>query len=54
MEAERQGVKVAKRQEGELAHRVLPGMAERGYGRIINVASLAGYAAGSAGQLSEP
>lgn len=33
----------------ELAHRVLPGMAERGYGRIINVASLAGYAAGSAG-----
>jgi short-subunit dehydrogenase len=33
----------------ELAHRVLPGMVERGYGRIINVASLAGYAAGSAG-----
>ncbi|KDA03392.1 SDR family NAD(P)-dependent oxidoreductase [Hyphomonas oceanitis] len=33
----------------ELAHKVLPGMAERGYGRIINVASLAGYAAGSAG-----
>ena len=33
----------------ELAHRVLPGMAERGYGRIINVASLAGYAPGSAG-----
>lgn len=33
----------------ELTHRVLPGMAERGYGRIINVASLAGYAAGSAG-----
>lgn len=33
----------------ELAHRLLPGMAARGYGRIINVASLAGYAAGSAG-----
>lgn len=33
----------------ELTHRVLPGMAARGYGRIINVASLAGYAAGSAG-----
>ncbi len=33
----------------ELAHRVLPGMTERKYGRIINVASLAGYAAGSAG-----
>lgn len=33
----------------ELTHKVLPGMAERKYGRIINVASLAGYAAGSAG-----
>jgi len=33
----------------ELAHRLLPGMAARKYGRIINVASLAGYAAGSAG-----
>lgn len=33
----------------ELTHKVLPGMAERGYGRIINVASLAGYAPGSAG-----
>lgn len=33
----------------ELTHRLLPGMAERGFGRIINVASLAGYAAGSAG-----
>lgn len=33
----------------ELTHRVLPGMAERGFGRIINVASLAGYAPGSAG-----
>jgi uncharacterized protein len=33
----------------ELAHKVLPGMAERRYGRIINVASLAGYSAGSAG-----
>lgn len=26
----------------ELAHRVLPGMRERGYGRILNVASLSG------------
>ncbi|MFN7180791.1 SDR family NAD(P)-dependent oxidoreductase [Hyphomonas sp.] len=33
----------------ELTHRLLPGMAARGFGRIINVASLAGYAAGSAG-----
>ena len=33
----------------ELTHRVLAGMAERKYGRIINVASLAGYAPGSAG-----
>ena len=27
----------------ELAHRVLPGMSERRFGRILNVASLAGY-----------
>jgi uncharacterized protein len=33
----------------ELTHRLLPGMAERRFGRIINVASLAGYAPGSAG-----
>jgi short-subunit dehydrogenase len=33
----------------ELTHKVLPGMAERGFGRIINVASLAGYVSGSAG-----
>lgn len=33
----------------ELTHRLLPGMAARGFGRIINVASLAGYTAGSAG-----
>lgn len=33
----------------ELAHRVLPGMVERRFGRIVNVASLAGLAPGSAG-----
>ncbi len=33
----------------ELTHRLLAGMAARKFGRIINVASLAGYAAGSAG-----
>lgn len=33
----------------ELTHRLLPGMAARRFGRIINVASLAGYAPGSAG-----
>ncbi|MEO0466827.1 MAG: SDR family oxidoreductase [Pseudomonadota bacterium] len=31
----------------ELTHKVLPGMAERRFGRIINVASLAGYTPGS-------
>jgi len=33
----------------ELAHRLLPGMQQRGWGRIINVASLAGIIPGSAG-----
>ncbi|MEW5981378.1 MAG: SDR family oxidoreductase [Acidobacteriota bacterium] len=33
----------------ELTHRLLPGMIDRGYGRIINVASLAGLVPGSAG-----
>ncbi len=33
----------------ELTYRFLPGMIERGYGRIINVASLAGLVPGTAG-----
>lgn len=33
----------------ELAWRLLPGMRSRGHGRIINVASLAGYVPGTAG-----
>lgn len=33
----------------ELAWRLIPAMRERGYGRIINVASLAGHAPGTAG-----
>jgi short-subunit dehydrogenase len=33
----------------ELAHRVMPGMVERGWGRIVNVASLAGLLPGVAG-----
>ncbi|HEV2538249.1 MAG TPA: SDR family oxidoreductase [Frateuria sp.] len=33
----------------ELAWRLLPGMRERGYGRIVNIASLAGHVPGSAG-----
>lgn len=33
----------------ELTHKVLPGMVERRFGRIVNVASLAGLVPGSAG-----
>jgi len=33
----------------ELAHKVLPGMIERRFGRIVNVASLAGLVPGAAG-----
>ncbi|MCI4643940.1 MAG: SDR family oxidoreductase [Hyphomonadaceae bacterium] len=33
----------------ELVHKLLPGMSERNYGRIVNVASLVGYTPGSAG-----
>ncbi len=33
----------------ELVHRLLPGMQERGYGRIINVASVAGIMPGTRG-----
>ena len=33
----------------ELVHKLLPGMAERNFGRIINVASLVGHLPGSAG-----
>lgn len=33
----------------ELTHKVLPDMVEHGFGRIINVASLAGYTPGSTG-----
>jgi len=33
----------------ELAYRLLPAMQERGYGRIVNIASLAGLIPGSAG-----
>lgn len=34
----------------ELCHRFLPGMRERGHGRIINVSSLAGHVPGPSGQ----
>ncbi len=37
-----------------LAHAVIPGMVERGRGKIINVASLAGFAPGAAGHSLYP
>jgi len=42
-------MQVMMRAPAELAHRVLPGMVERRFGRIVNVASLAGLVPGSAG-----
>jgi short-subunit dehydrogenase len=38
----------------ELAHKVLPGMVERRFGRVVNVASLAGLVPGSAGHTLYP
>lgn len=43
-------MQVLMRAPTELCHRLLPAMRERGFGRIINVASLAGHVPGSAGQ----
>jgi short-subunit dehydrogenase len=37
-----------------LAHAVIPGMVERGWGRIVNVASLAAFAPGAAGHSLYP
>ncbi|QNK01042.1 SDR family NAD(P)-dependent oxidoreductase [Dyella telluris] len=42
-------IRVLMTAPAELAWRLLPGMRERGHGRIVNVASLAGHVPGSAG-----
>src|SRR4051812_34613285 len=48
-EDQRAFIQVMMTAPAELAHRVLPGMVHRGFGRIVNVASLAGLVPGSAG-----
>ncbi len=48
-EAQRDFLQVLLTAPCELAHRVLSGMADRKWGRIVNVASLAGYTPGSRG-----
>ena len=47
-EDQRAFIQVMMTAPAELAHRVLPGMMHRGFGRIVNVASLAGLLPGSA------
>ncbi len=48
-EDQRAFIQVMMTAPAELAHRVLPGMIHRRFGRIVNVASLAGLVPGSAG-----
>ena len=38
----------------ELSHRVLPGMLGRGWGRVVNIASLAGFTPGAASHTTYP
>lgn len=47
-EAQRDFLQVLVTAPCELIHRLLPGMTERGYGRILNVASVAGLMPGAA------
>jgi len=48
-EDQRAVIQVMMTAPAELAHRVLPGMVHRRFGRIVNVASLAGLVPGAAG-----
>jgi len=48
-EDQRAVIQVMMTAPAELAHRVLPGMIHRGFGRIVNVSSLAGLVPGAAG-----
>lgn len=48
-EDQRDFIQVLVTAPSALAHAFVPGMAERGYGRIVNVASVAGLVPGSAG-----
>jgi short-subunit dehydrogenase len=47
-EAQRDFIQVLATAPCELTHRLLPGMTQRGYGRILNVASVAGLMPGAA------
>ena len=47
-EAQRNFIQVLVTAPCELTHRLLPGMTQRGYGRILNVASVAGLMPGAA------
>ena len=53
-EAQRSVLRLLLEAPAELVHRMAPGMVARGYGRIINVASVAGLVPGTAGHTLYP
>ena len=53
-EAQRGVLRLLLEAPAELAHALAPGMAQRGFGRIVNIASVAGLVPGTAGHTLYP